>query len=264
MNGQKGYHGVAILSRLPFDATSTRGFCGKTDSRHVTVTLGEKAKLKDPLTLHNLYVPAGGDIPDPAAQSEIRAQAIVPGRDARMRGRACEGQGARDPARRSQCRAARARCVEPQAVARRRVAHADRMREAHRRAHIRRLGRRHARARSRAAEALHLVELSLAGLEECRQGPPARSHVAVARARGRTRRHQDRQGCARLGSAVGSRAGHGDDVELLRHLRNRFIRIASIARACCRPWRCEFSSGRARICSASAAIWSRMRRAASG
>ncbi len=65
MNGQKGYHGVAILSRFPFEATSTRGFCGKTDSRHVTVTLGEKAKLKDPLTLHNLYVPAGGDIPDP-------------------------------------------------------------------------------------------------------------------------------------------------------------------------------------------------------
>ncbi len=36
MNGQKGYHGVAMLSRLPFEATSTRGFCGKTDCRHVT------------------------------------------------------------------------------------------------------------------------------------------------------------------------------------------------------------------------------------
>lgn len=66
INGQKGYHGVAILSRIPFDATSARGFCGKNDCRHVTVTFGEKAKLKDPLTLHNLYVPAGGDIPDPA------------------------------------------------------------------------------------------------------------------------------------------------------------------------------------------------------
>jgi exodeoxyribonuclease-3 len=65
MNGQKGYHGVAILSRFPFEATSTRGFCGKIDCRHVSVTLGEKANLKDPLTLHNLYVPAGGDLPDP-------------------------------------------------------------------------------------------------------------------------------------------------------------------------------------------------------
>lgn len=65
MNGQKGYHGVVVLSRLPFDATNIRTFCDKIDSRHVTVTLGEKAGLKDPLTLHNFYVPAGGDIPDP-------------------------------------------------------------------------------------------------------------------------------------------------------------------------------------------------------
>jgi exodeoxyribonuclease-3 len=27
--------------------------------------LGERAGLRDPLTLHNFYVPAGGDIPDP-------------------------------------------------------------------------------------------------------------------------------------------------------------------------------------------------------
>ena len=65
LNGQKGYHGVVVLSRLPFEATTTRGFCGKTDCRHVSVVLGEKAGLKDPVTLHNLYVPAGGDIPDP-------------------------------------------------------------------------------------------------------------------------------------------------------------------------------------------------------
>lgn len=65
ISGQKAYNGVAILSRLPFEKTSIRGFCGKNDCRHVTVALGEKAGLKDPITLHNLYVPAGGDIPDP-------------------------------------------------------------------------------------------------------------------------------------------------------------------------------------------------------
>lgn len=64
LNGQKGYHGVAIVSRIPFDAIDKRGFCGKTDSRHIAVTFGEKAKLRDPLTLHNFYVPAGGDEPD--------------------------------------------------------------------------------------------------------------------------------------------------------------------------------------------------------
>jgi exodeoxyribonuclease-3 len=65
INGQKGYHGVAVLSRLPFDGISIRGFCGKGDSRHIAVTLGDKAGLRDPVTLHNFYVPAGGDEPDP-------------------------------------------------------------------------------------------------------------------------------------------------------------------------------------------------------
>src|SRR3954468_24589412 len=53
INGQKGYHGVAIVSRVPFDMIDKRGFCGKTDSRHIAVTLGERANLKDPVTIHN-------------------------------------------------------------------------------------------------------------------------------------------------------------------------------------------------------------------
>jgi exodeoxyribonuclease III len=66
LNGQKGYHGVAVLSRVPFDAVAIDNYCGKTDCRHVAVTLGERAGLRDPVTLHNFYVPAGGDEPDPA------------------------------------------------------------------------------------------------------------------------------------------------------------------------------------------------------
>lgn len=66
LNGQKGYHGVVVLSRLPFESHSIEGFCGKTDCRHVAVTLGERAGLRDPVTVHNFYVPAGGDTPDPA------------------------------------------------------------------------------------------------------------------------------------------------------------------------------------------------------
>ncbi len=65
LNGQKGYHGVAIVSKLPFESSDVRTFCGKIDSRHISVSLGAKAGMK-PLTLHNFYVPAGGDIPDPA------------------------------------------------------------------------------------------------------------------------------------------------------------------------------------------------------
>src|SRR5258705_13119670 len=36
INGQKGYHGVAILSRLPFRKTDAMSFCGKDDTRHVS------------------------------------------------------------------------------------------------------------------------------------------------------------------------------------------------------------------------------------
>jgi exodeoxyribonuclease-3 len=65
LNGQKGYHGVAVISRLPFESFNIRNFCGKADCRHLSVVLGEKAGLRDPVTLHNFYVPAGGDEPDP-------------------------------------------------------------------------------------------------------------------------------------------------------------------------------------------------------
>lgn len=65
LNGQKGYHGVAIVSKIPFESRDVRTFCGKVDSRHISVSFGEQAQIAKPLTLHNFYVPAGGDIPDP-------------------------------------------------------------------------------------------------------------------------------------------------------------------------------------------------------
>ena len=65
LNGQKGYHGVVVLSRLPFESFNIQSFCGKTDCRHISAVLGERAGLRDPITVHNFYVPAGGDIPDP-------------------------------------------------------------------------------------------------------------------------------------------------------------------------------------------------------
>jgi exodeoxyribonuclease III len=65
INGQKGYHGVAILSRLPLKKTDTFAFCGKDDTRHVS------AVLEAGLELHNFYVPAGGDLPDPKANPKF-------------------------------------------------------------------------------------------------------------------------------------------------------------------------------------------------
>ena len=45
LNGQKGYHGVVVLSRLPFESFNIQSFCGKADCRHVSAVLGERAGL---------------------------------------------------------------------------------------------------------------------------------------------------------------------------------------------------------------------------
>jgi exodeoxyribonuclease-3 len=65
VHGMKGYNGVAILSRLPFAAASTRSWCARTDCRHGVV------ELPGAIELHNIYVPAGGDIPDPEANPKF-------------------------------------------------------------------------------------------------------------------------------------------------------------------------------------------------
>ena len=65
-------------------STSSRSAARPTAGTSRAV-LGERAGLRDPVTLHNFYVPAGGDMPDPDDQSEVRAQAFVPRRDARLR-----------------------------------------------------------------------------------------------------------------------------------------------------------------------------------
>jgi exodeoxyribonuclease-3 len=68
-HGQKGYHGVATLSKRPFEVVEKREFCAKGDSRHLSVRLEAGGK---PVLLHNFYVPAGGDIPDPDANPKFR------------------------------------------------------------------------------------------------------------------------------------------------------------------------------------------------
>ena len=64
--GQKGYNGVAILSRYPFENVDGMDVCGRRDARHVAVTLGSEANGAAGVAIHNFYVPAGGDIPDPS------------------------------------------------------------------------------------------------------------------------------------------------------------------------------------------------------
>ncbi len=56
--GQKGYNGVAILSKLPIRDVGDQDFAGLGHARHVA------GQLENGVTIHNFYVPAGGDVPD--------------------------------------------------------------------------------------------------------------------------------------------------------------------------------------------------------
>jgi exodeoxyribonuclease-3 len=69
VHGQKGYHGVAIVSRVPLSDISNRVFCEIDDCRHVSASLDLG---HGPLTVHSIYIPAGGDIPDARVNPKFR------------------------------------------------------------------------------------------------------------------------------------------------------------------------------------------------
>ncbi|MEE9380389.1 MAG: endonuclease/exonuclease/phosphatase family protein, partial [Hyphomonadaceae bacterium] len=59
LNGQKGgHHGVAIASRLPLERLDAPDLCREGHSRIVAARING-------LDIHNIYLPAGGDVPDP-------------------------------------------------------------------------------------------------------------------------------------------------------------------------------------------------------
>lgn len=62
IHGMKSYNGLAILSKLPFERSDIYDRAGKKDCRHIAVTINAQGRSFD---LHNLYIPAGGDEPDP-------------------------------------------------------------------------------------------------------------------------------------------------------------------------------------------------------
>ncbi len=56
--GQKGYNGVAILSKIPMVDAGGMDWADLGHARHVA------GRLENGVVIHNCYVPAGGDIPD--------------------------------------------------------------------------------------------------------------------------------------------------------------------------------------------------------
>lgn len=75
IHGMKGYNGVAILSRYPFLKTQIFDRVGQSDCRHISATISadhlDGYSGKD-IEIHNLYIPAGGDEPDPATNKKFQ------------------------------------------------------------------------------------------------------------------------------------------------------------------------------------------------
>lgn len=65
LHGQPMHHGVAIVSKLPIREDDRLDWQANREARHVGVT------LDNGLRIENVYVPAGGDLPDRAANPKF-------------------------------------------------------------------------------------------------------------------------------------------------------------------------------------------------
>lgn len=71
LNSRKGHHGVAILSRRPLTGATPEQIASQEEARQQRAGVAFAGGL---VTVHNLYVPAGGDIPDPAVNPRFAAK----------------------------------------------------------------------------------------------------------------------------------------------------------------------------------------------
>ncbi|MGC6399937.1 exodeoxyribonuclease III [Sphingomonas sp. FW199] len=65
LNGQRMHHGVAVISRVPLAEDDRLDWQANGEARHIGV------RLANGLRLENVYVPAGGDIPDREANPKF-------------------------------------------------------------------------------------------------------------------------------------------------------------------------------------------------
>lgn len=68
VHGQKGYHGVATVSRIPLRELSRHDWQDNGEARHVGVELLGRGQG---MVVENVYVPAGGDVPDRAVNAKF-------------------------------------------------------------------------------------------------------------------------------------------------------------------------------------------------
>ena len=175
--GQKGWHGVAIVSSVKLEPLEAPTLCPKKEARIAA------AKI-DGIEVHNLYVPAGADVPDPISNPKFEHKLDVLDRMKPLYKKR-KGQAPTVLVGDLNVAPGEIRRVEPQAIAQRRQPHAGRNRAARTRCCD--LGGFVDLARAapaRAGKALHLVELSQPRLDQEQSRPPARPHLGQRGSRG--------------------------------------------------------------------------------
>ena len=60
--GFSGYNGVTILSKHPLTQIQRHLHCDRDDARHISASI--LLSEKEALSIHNVYVPTGGNVPD--------------------------------------------------------------------------------------------------------------------------------------------------------------------------------------------------------
>lgn len=65
LHGQRMHHGVAIISRIPIEADDRLDWQANREARHIGV------QIANDLRIENVYVPAGGDVPDREANPKF-------------------------------------------------------------------------------------------------------------------------------------------------------------------------------------------------
>lgn len=60
--GQKGWHGVALVSKIPFESLPAPAFCRRGEARAQGIRIAKESG--ESTEIWNFYIPAGGDFPD--------------------------------------------------------------------------------------------------------------------------------------------------------------------------------------------------------
>lgn len=67
--GQKGWHGVALASKVPFEVMDNPPFCRRGEARAQAIQI--KGAADHPVDIWNFYIPAGGDLPERTANDKF-------------------------------------------------------------------------------------------------------------------------------------------------------------------------------------------------